>query len=242
MAFDLSSLFTSSDADTAPSVAPDTSSATLFDFPASGPGSSGGGGGMLQPWGGGKGTYTDPLAFAPPDQGFDWMKLLPAAIPAATGLAGYFMNQGGAADKALKNQAAATQPLQTAGNQQLQQFQAGNVGPNAEAQLELYRKQRTAQLEQQAANSGIPVGSMESDFKATVDREVMAMRNQMLQQEWSNAQGSTQIAASNLTNLARQQMLADAQQRQEWAEFMKQMGQLGGDIFSKGGIWESMTG
>src|SRR5690349_24437329 len=69
--------------------------------------SASGYGAGIDPFGGGVGAGANPTGTPPsffPDSGggrFDWTKVIPAAIPAATGLIGIFTGQGNPAEKAV---------------------------------------------------------------------------------------------------------------------------------------------
>lgn len=169
--------------------------------------------------------------------GINWASLIPAAIPAATGLIGLFRGQGGAGDKALKQQYQATQPLQNAGNTALNAYSTGTLRPPDQAAIDQYKKQRMAQYQQQLAAMGIPIGSAQADIQGMVDRDALVLQQQILNNYMQQGTQATGIAASNLTNYAREQMVADQQQRQQWAQLMAELGKLGtqvdwGSLFS----------
>ena len=166
-----------------------------------------------------------------------WGSVIGAAIPAATGLIGLFRGQGGAGDKALKQQYQATQPLQNASNAALNAYSTGTLRPPDQAAIDQYKKQRMAQYQQQLAAMGIPIGSAQADIQGMVDRDALVLQQQILNNYMTQGTQATGISASNLTNYAREQMVADQQQRQQWAQLMAELGKLGtqvdwGSLFS----------
>ena len=175
--------------------------------------------------------------FMPTQGGNNWASLLPAMIPAATGLLGYFTGQGGAGDKALKQYNQQIQGTQALGAGPAAAYKAGSYTPAQQAALDQYRAQRTAAYQQQLAQMGIPVGSAQADLNATVEREVLAMGQQMQQQNFQNAYQTAGLAQGGLGNYAMQQAYLDAQQRQQWAQFMAALGKLGTQV-----DWSSLLG
>jgi hypothetical protein len=193
-------------------------------------------GGMLESFGGGKSTYDTGGDMSLADRmragGFDFTKYLPALIPGAAGLIGYARGQGGATDKAIGELHGVTGPMQGAGNQALNAYTSGKLTPAQQAAVDQYRKQAMAKWQQYMANAGIPVSSAQADIENKVNMDTMAYANQLLQQDFQNAYAATGMTATNLTNVARMQALQDQEQRAQWAEFMKELGKIGGDIFS----------
>lgn len=214
--------FLSSNTATAPSEAPADSSA-LFDIPFEGAGS---GANRLQ-----TGNLTDQGGGGLGGLLGNFGNLLPSLLGGAGGLIGMFTGQGGATDKALKKQSQATGPLQAAGNEALEAYRTGKLTPPQQASVDQYRKAAMAKWRQYFANAGIPVSSSEADINNKVEMDTMAYANQLLQQDFNNAYQATGMSTNNLTNLARQQALEDAQQRNQWQEFMKQITKIGGDVF-----------
>jgi len=168
--------------------------------------------------------------------GFDYAKYLPALVSGGAGLIGYLRGQGGETDKAIKELHGTTGPMQSAGNQALNAYTSGNLTPAQQAAVDQYRKQAMAKWQQYMASAGIPVSSAQADIENKVNMDTMAYANQLLQQDFQNAYAATGMTATNLTNVARMQALQDQEQRAQWAEFMKEIGKLGGDIFGQGGI------
>lgn len=162
--------------------------------------------------------------------GFNPWKILPAAITGGSGLIGYLRGQGGATDKALKEMHQATAPMQAAGNQALAAYTSGTLTGPQQAKVDLFRKQALAKWRQYFANAGIPESSAMADVEAKVDMDTQAYAEQLLQQDFNNAFQATGLTTTNLTNIARQQALQDAEQRKQWEEFMRAMGQLGSDV------------
>src|SRR5215831_8994774 len=135
--------------------APATAQPAPFDLGdwqtgASNPGAPSGG--MLQPFGGGKGTFDTGGDGGPGGAGgFDWQKYLPALVSGGAGLIGYLRGQGGETDKAIKELHGTTGPMQSAGNQALNAYTSGNLTPAQQAAVDQYRKQAMAKWQQYMA-------------------------------------------------------------------------------------------
>ena len=78
------------------------------------------------------------------------------------------------------------------------------------------------------------MGTAQADINKQVELAGADYDNKVYQQNFQNAFAATGMTTSNLTNIARQQALQDQEQRQQWAEFMKELGKIGGDVFGGG--------
>ena len=162
--------------------------------------------------------------------GVDWTKIIPAAIPAATGLIGMFTGQGNATDKAISAMNKSTRPLQKAGNQALGAYTSGTLTGPQQAKVDAFKQANLAKWRQYLANAGIPEGSAMADIEAKVNQDAAVYAEQQLQQDYKNALDATQLTSTNLGRVAQMQALQDAEQRKQWQQFMQAMGQLGTQI------------
>src|SRR5690349_2244854 len=199
--------------------------------------SASGYGAGIDPFGGGVGAGVNPTGTPPsffPDSGggggFDWTKVIPAAIPAATGLIGMFTGQGNATDKAISAMNKSTGPIQKAGNQALGAYTSGTLTGPQQAKVDAFKQANLAKWRQYLANAGIPEGSAMADIEAKVNQDATAYAEQLLQQDFNNAYQATGLASNNLGRVAQMQALQDAEQRKQWQQFMQAMGQLGTQI------------
>lgn len=174
----------------------------------------------------GSGSVGQPAA----GQGFDWMKVIPAAIPAAGGIIGMLHGQGGATDKAIKQMGKATGPIQAAGNQAIGAYNSGTLTSPQQAKVDQFKRENLAKWRQYLQQAGIPEGSAMADIEAKVNTDATAYAEQLLQQDFNNAYQATGLSVNNLTNLARMQAIQDEQQRKSWQDFMAAMGNLGTQI------------
>lgn len=118
-----------------------------------------------------------------------------------------------------------------AGQQQLQQYQSGQLTPSQTAAADQREKQQLAQWRQYLARAGIPESSAMADITNKVHQDRLVFENQQLQQNYANSiqalgLGGNQLANQTLLNLKMNKDIADAQ-----ADVMKKIGEMAGILF-----------
>lgn len=166
--------------------------------------------------------------------GFSIGKMIPAAVGGIGGLVNMFRKDP--TDAALKKMEKATGPMQAAGNQALGAYTSGTLTPTQQAKVDEFKKQNLAKWRQYLASAGIPESSAMADIESKVNMDAQAYADTLLQQDFTNAYAATGLTTTNLTNVARQQALQDAEQRKAWEDFMRELGAIGGDV--AGGIFD----
>lgn len=162
--------------------------------------------------------------------GVDWTKIIPAAIPAATGLIGMFTGQGNSTDKAISAMNKSTRPLQQAGNKALQAYSTGTLLPYQQKEKDQIMNAVRAQYNQMYANMGIPVSTSAADIENMVQQAGAQYDNKVYQENFTNAYQASGLASTNLGHVAQMQALQDAEQRKQMQAFMEALGQLGTQI------------
>ena len=160
--------------------------------------------------------------------GFELGKMIPAAVGGIGGLVNMFRKDP--TDQAIKKMEKATGPMQAAGNQALQAYTSGTLTPTQQAKVDTFKKQQYAKWQQYLASAGIPESSAMADISAKIETDAQVYADSLLQQDFNNAFQATGLTTTNLTNVARQQALQDAEQRKAWEDFMRELGAIGGDV------------
>jgi hypothetical protein len=160
--------------------------------------------------------------------GFSIGKMIPAAVGGIGGIVNMFRKDP--TDAALKKLEKSTGPMQAAGNQALGAYTSGNLTPTQQAKVDQFKQQNLAKWRQYLASAGIPESSAMADIEAKVNQDAQVYADSLLQQDFTNAYAATGLTTTNLTNVARQQALQDAEQRKQWEDFMKELGAIGGDV------------
>ncbi len=169
--------------------------------------------------------------FLPKDQGpFNPFSLIGPAAAGIGSIIGLAKGKGGSTDKAIKQLGQSTQPLQNVSNQQLQAYSSGQLTPTQQASVDRFKQEQRAKWQQYLASAGIPQSSAMADIEAKISTDAQVYADKLLQQDFNNAYAGIGLSSGNLANVARMQALQDEQQRQEWAAFMKSLGQLGTDV------------
>jgi hypothetical protein len=121
-------------------------------------------------------------------------------------------------------------PMQGAAKQALGAYTSGQLTAPQQAKVDEFKKQQLAKWRQYLANAGIPESSAMADIEAKVDMDATAYAEQLLQQDFQNAYAGMGLTTSNLQRIAQMQAVEDANQRKQWEEFAKTLGQLGTDL------------
>jgi hypothetical protein len=93
--------------------------------------------------------------------------------------------------------------------------------------IDRQKKVEEAALQQYAAKAGIPVSTFVAQSEGDIAGHMAALENQMYQQNFTNAYQAIGANQNNLIHIAQMQAQQDAEQRAQWAAFMKALGGLG---------------